>query len=400
MLPELLILKLVGVFTVNFQFDPYSPEVAADPFPLYKVMRDEFPCYWSEAGNTWCLSRYEDIKSAGRDWETFSSTRGNTLNDSPERAGNTLGTTDPPRHDEMRALVNLAFSRRNVDYLIEPARVAARENLQSLLKTGATDFLWDVTVPTTASILSELVGIDPKDHKFIREATNKIVAVNPSKAEDTSHAMKEMYDYATQLVNKRQAKSEGDIVSLLLEAEIDGKRLSEEEVRWTTLTLIAAGMESASSFISIFALNIATEPKARDMLLSDMALIPNALEESLRFNTSAQRFRRTLTRDVDWHGQTMRKGDSVLLMYGSANRDERQFENPDVYDIHRDCRGHLGFGHGKHICLGSHVARLIACTLIEELLTVAPTYIVNRDELEWMPAPVFRGMTGMPISLT
>src|SRR2546422_620558 len=196
-------------------FDLYSPEIDANPFPYYEILREQYPCYWSESGRLWILSRYDDIVEAARDWETFSSSQGNMIDELPGRAGATLGTTDPPRHD--------------------PEHIAAFQ--------GLSEFL------------------------------------------------------AAEVAARRKNPTD-DLVTHLAEAEIDGDRLSEREIVLTTTTFVMAGVESLSSFMSMFALNLHDYPEARRRVVADPSLIEPAIEESLRFNTSAQRFKRTVTREI------------------------------------------------------------------------------------------------------
>ncbi|MBL8107988.1 MAG: cytochrome P450, partial [Anaerolineales bacterium] len=173
-------------------------------------------------------------------------------------------------------------------------------------------------------------------------------------------------------------------------AEIDGDRLDEREVLLTTTTLIMAGVESLGGFMSMFALNLADHADARRAVVADPALLPDAVEESLRFNTSAQRFKRCLQRDVELHGQVMRAGDFVCLAYGSGNRDDRQYPDPDRYDITRKPRGHLGFGGGVHACLGTAIARLSVKIAFDEFHRVVPDYRRVQQQLPWMPSSTFR----------
>jgi cytochrome P450 len=167
---------------------------------------------------------------------------------------------------------------------------------------------------------------------------------------------------------------QNDLISNFALAEIDGDRLDDREVLLTTTTLIMAGVESLGGFMMMFAYNLATFDEARRAVVANPALLPDAIEESLRFNTSAQRFRRRLMKDVTLHGQTMKEGDFVCLAYGSGNRDERQYPNPDAYDITRKPRGHLGFGGGVHACLGTAIARLAVKIAFEEFHQVVPDY--------------------------
>jgi cytochrome P450 len=176
-------------------------------------------------------------------------------------------------------------------------------------------------------------------------------------------------------------------------AEIDGDRLDEREVLLTTTTLIMAGVESLGGFMMMFAYNLADHARGAQAVVANPALLPDAVEESLRFNTSAQRFRRCLMKDVTLHGQTMKAGDFVCLAYGSGNRDERQYPDPDRYDITRKPRGHLGFGGGVHACLGTAIARLSVKIAFDEFHKVVPDYRRVADQLAWMPSSTFRSPT-------
>ena len=189
---------------------------------------------------------------------------------------------------------------------------------------------------------------------------------------------------------QRRAQPRNDLISHFSTAEIDGDKLDEREVLLTTTTLIMAGIESLGGFMAMFALNMADQVDARRACVANPALLPDAVEESLRFNTSAQRFRRRLMHDVELHGQTMKTGDFVCLAYGSGNRDERQYPNPDVYDLARKPRGHLGFGGGVHACLGTAIARLSVKIAFDEFHKAIPEYQRVHQQLSWMPSSTFR----------
>jgi cytochrome P450 len=207
-----------------------------------------------------------------------------------------------------------------------------------------------------------------------------------------------MTDYAAGVIAERRARPKDDLISHFSTAEIDGDKLEEREVLLTTTTLIMAGVESLGGFMSMLALNLADHSGAREQVVANPALLPDAIEESLRFNTSAQRFKRTLTCDVELHGQTMRAGDGVCLAYGSGNRDERQFPNPDRYDIGRKPRGHLGFGGGVHACLGTAIARLSTKIAFEEFHKAVPAYTRVQDQLPWIPSSNFRSPMRLDLS--
>ncbi len=382
-----------------FKFDPYAPEVDADPFPYYKTLRDEYPCFWSPEARMWVLSRYTDIVTALNDWQTYSSSRGNLLDELPNRAGSTLGTTDPPRHDRLRGLIQHAFMKRSLEALVAPIRAVADTHLDELAGRKEFDFVEDFSSKVTAKVLFRLLGLPPGDDQRVRDQAVLTVQSEPTtrqKGPEHLAAFAWLTDYAASVIAERRKSPQDDLMSQFVVAEIDGERLTEREVLLTTTTLIIAGIESLGGFMTMFALNLADHPDARRALVETPTLIPDAVEESLRYNTSAQRFRRAIMRDTEIHGQTMKAGDFVCLAYGSGNRDERQYPNPDVYDIRRKPRGHLGFGGGVHACLGTAIARLAVRIVFEQFLVRYPEFSRTDATLRWMPSTTFRS----PLKLT
>ncbi len=376
-----------------FQFDPYSPAVDADPFALYKILRDEHPCFWSEPAQMWVLSRYDDIVTALSDWKTYSSAKGNLMTELPGRAGATLGTTDPPRHDRLRGLIQHAFMRRNLEGLAGPMRLVARECAEALDGRSQFDFIDDFAAKFTVRVLFAALGLPLGDEATVREKAVLMVQSDPhTRAKGPKHiaAYEWMTEYAAEVIAERRRDPKDDLISHFSAAEIDGDRLDEREVLLTTTTLIMAGIESLGGFMAMLGLNLADHPQVRAAVVANSALLPDAIEESLRFNTSAQRFRRCLGKDIALHGKTLRCGEFVCLAYGSGNRDERRFPNPDVYDLERKPRGHLGFGGGVHACLGSIIARMASKIAFEEFLRVVPKFGRVSRELQWMPSSTFR----------
>ena len=380
-------------------FDLYSPLIDADPFPYYAELRGKHPCYWSEGAKLWILSRYDDIVEAARDWQTFSSAQGNMIDELPGRAGATLGTTDPPRHDRLRALSQAAFLRRNLDRMVAPTLEIADRSLARIAGQRTFEFINDFSSQITVGLLFRTMGLPERNHAEIRRKV--ILAVSTDKAakgRTAEHisAFKELSDFLTAEVAVRRAKATDDLITHLAEAEIDGDRLSEREVVLTTATFVMAGVESLSSFMSMFALNLHDHPDARRRIVANPALVEPAIEESLRFNTSAQRFKRTVMRETELHGKTMHVGDKVALAFGSGNRDWRKFPNPDVYDIDRHPQGHLGFGAGKHFCLGSQMARLVTAVAMKRFLERVPEYHLAVDAIAWNSSSNFRSPTALP----
>jgi len=382
-------------------FDLYSPLIDADPFPHYAELRANYPCYWSEGAQLWILSRYHDIAEAARDWGTFSSAQGNMIDELPGRAGATLGTTDPPRHDRLRALSQTAFLKRNLDRMVEPTLEIADRSLDRVLAQDTFEFINDFSSQITVGLLFRTMGLPERDHAAMRRKV--ILAVSTDKAakgRTAEHiaAFKELSDFLTTEVAARRANPTDDLITHLAEAKIDGDRLTEREVVLTTATFVMAGVESLSSFMSMLALNLPEYPDARRRLVADSSLIAPAIEESLRFNTSAQRFKRTATREVELHGETIQAGDKVALAFGSGNRDERKFPDPDRFDIERRPLGHLGFGSGKHFCLGAQMARLVTEIAMRRFLERVPDYHLTVDNVAWNSSSNFRSPVALPFA--
>lgn len=376
-----------------FRFDPFSPQIDADPFPAYRRLREDFPCFWSEEANAWILSRFADIVVALNDWRRFSSTSGNNVAELPNRSGATLGTTDPPRHDQLRALIQHAFVKRNLGALTGVIRDLARDAAEPLRGRRRFDFVADFSAGFTVRVLSAALGLPPGDEEAVRRNAIMMTQTDPvlrAKGPEHVAAFEWMKAYAAGLIAERRARPRDDLISHFARAEIDGDRLTERELLMTTTTLIMAGVESLGGFLAMFGLNLADFADVRRAVVADPGRLVDAMEESLRYNTSAQRFRRRLAEDVELHGQTMRAGDFVVLAYGSGNRDDRQYPNADVYDLARRPRGHLGFGGGTHACLGATLGRLATAIAMEEFHKVVPDYHRAEAELPWMPSATFR----------
>lgn len=379
-----------------FTFDPFSPAIDRDPFPAYKALRDEHPCFWSEDAGMWVLSRYDDIIRALNDWQTYSSAKGNLLTEFPGRAGATLGSSDPPRHDRLRALIQHAFVKRNLEALADPMRDIARAAVEPLKNRRSFDFIEDFSSKFTVRVLFAALGLPlGGDEATVRDKAILMVQSDPktrNKGPEHMAAFEWVRDYAAKIIAERRANPQNDLISHFSMAEIDGDRLDEREVLLTTTTLIMAGIESLGGFMSMLTYNLARLPEVRRACVADPAKFADAIEESLRYNTSAQRFRRCLTKDVELHGKTMKAGDFVILTYGSGNRDERRFANPDTYDLARKPKGHLGFGGGVHACLGGTIARIAIKIAMEEFHKVIPEYgqAANDDDLKWMSSSTFR----------
>ena len=378
----------------------YSTDIDANPFPAYRRLRDEFPCYWSESAGIWFLSRYADVARAAVDWETYSSLSGNLIDEIPGRSGGTLGTTDPPFHDRLRRLANHAFARKNLAEVIDHAESVALRAIDEGAGQDSFDFVRSFSSKVTVNTILHMLGLPQQDPAEIRSKV--VLSISTDKAArgrsaKMNEAFAEISDFLRDAVEMRRREPADDLITKLAEAEIDGDALSEREIVLTTAMFVVAGVESLSSFMSIFAMNLAQMADVQDALRQEPKLMTSAIEESLRYNTSAQRFKRVLTRDVELHGQQMRKGDFVVLAYGSANRDERQFPDADNYDLHRNPKGHLGFGTGKHFCIGNDFARMVMERAMNVFLAEQPPFQLASGHLDWVPSSNFRSPVALPL---
>jgi len=383
-------------------FDLYSPDIDRDPFPMYEWLREEHPAYWNEADKYWVLSRYDDVLNAAQDWETYSSSGGNLIDEIPGRTGATLGTTDPPRHDRLRALAQAAFMKKNFEYIVEPTKEVAAESADLCARQGTFDYVADFSSNITVKVLMPLMGLPVLEPADIRNRV--VLAISTDRTtrgrnEELNAAFKWITEFIAREVENRRQNSQDDLVTRLAEAEIDGDRLDDREVMLTTATFVMAGIESLSSFMTTLALNLHDHAGARERVIADPSLMPKAIEESLRYNTSAQRFKRTVAKEHQLHGKTLHKGERVVVAYGSANRDPRKFENPDVYDIDRNPRGHLGFGYGKHLCLGSQLARMVSEVALNTFLERIPNFELTTRDFPWVSSSNFRSPKELPFKV-
>ncbi len=378
------------------KFPLYTAEFDANPYPIYEKLLEDAPCFWSEEAQKWVLTRYDDVSDALKDWQTYSSAKGNLVDEFPGRAGNTLGSMDPPKHDQVRAVIQSVFVKRNLRYLEAPVKELAKRIIdKNIGDKKVFDFAKYFASELTFEVLSMILGLPELDKEEACANALLMVQTDPAtrqKGPEHLAAFQWVKDYAGELVAKRAENPGDDAISQLITAEIDGVKLDLIQVELTVTTLIMAGIESLSGFLKMFAKNMANFPKERAKVIEDMTLLPKAIEESFRFNTSAQRFRRCLTKDVSLHDQTMKAGDFVILAYGAANRDPRRFENPNTYDITRDSRGHLGMGGGVHNCLGNAIARLAVTAAMEVFLTEIPNFAQaeQEEDLEWLASSNFR----------
>jgi hypothetical protein len=362
---------------------------------IYRGLRDFAPLAKNPAG-FWAVSRFEDVFTIASDPATYSSER--TVI-SPPALVPTIQSLDPPRHDRLRALVSLAFTPSRVRAMEPRVREIARALLAPLLEVGRGDLLAQYARHIPSQVIGEMIGIPAERIPAFLHWTEAMVELPQDKTQ--SEAIKNpaasIYAEFAALLEERRRTRQGDLMSALVDARIDGTELTQEELLGFCFVLVVAGNDTTTNLIANGAVLLAEHPDQRRLLAQDPSLLPDAIEEMLRFESPAQALPRRLTRDVELHGQKLSEGEQLFLLWGSANRDEREFEDADRFDVRRRIKRHLGFGQGVHFCLGKSLARLEARVAFEELLTHAPEY-VRAGPAPWLPSMWARAHARVPIA--
>ncbi len=382
------------------EYSPYSDEYRDDPYPIYRQLRDEHPAYYNPDLDFWVLSRYDDILAAIQDVETYSSVGALSIGAPREVMDQVpmLILLDPPRHDQLRALVNRAFTPRRIAGLEGRIRKLAAELVDDFEGARQCDIVGQFAGIMPTTVIAELLGVGSEGSKFFREKVTALVSLNAKESGDVDLTPAiELVTYITKVYEERRLKPRDDLMSALLEAEIDGQRLDQSELVGFAMLLLVAGTDTTTNLISNSMALLAQQPDIRSQLVDDPSLLPAAVEEFVRFESPVASISRTLTCDVEIHGQKMREGQQVVLLYGSANRDERIISNPDQLDITRSS-SHLGFGFGRHYCLGANLARMEGRLAFEELLPRLPDFQVHLGKSRRSGGGVVRGWANLGVS--
>jgi cytochrome P450 len=358
--------------TASFVYDPARPDFQDQAYPIYRVLRDRFPVHHSEQAGFWALSRFEDVRAAANDPETFSSEG----TDTSQGLLPMIQALDPPRHDLLRQLVSKAFTPRRVSELEPGIRRIARRLIDGFARDGETDLMASFARHLPSLVFGELLGVPQDRREKFLDWTHALVEAKPGpgSAESRRHPALKIYQEFSKLIAERRERRGDDLMSALLDAEIDGRRLSEEELLGFCFVLIVAGNDTTTNLIANGAVLLADHPDQRKWLVQSPERIPNAIEEMLRFESPVQALPRIARRRVELRGKAIPEGALVRLVWGAANRDEREFAEADRFDVGRATPRHLAFGQGVHFCLGANLARLEARVAFEELLARIPEY--------------------------
>jgi cytochrome P450 len=374
-----------------------------DPYPYYRELRDSDPVHYSGVEDLFVITRFDDCLAAFADWQAWSSERrGNLINDPPERIGRTLGTTDPPRHDVARRLVNKAFTPSRVNGLAPViAELAGRLSVAAAAQ-GSVEFVQGFAAPLNAAVLGALFGLGEDEVLELRPALDDFFTrEQPIDGSEPPHvaAMATLREFLERLAVDRRRCPRPDLVSAMIAAEDGGARLELDQVVVTTMTFLTAGFESVNNLFTNMAGALGTVPGLFHRVKGDTSLIGAFVEEAMRWDAAAQGFVRCPTKDIELHGVTIPAGAQVLVHIGAANRDERHFETPDTFDLDRRAARHLGLGHGTHFCVGAPLGRLLARVAFEELIARVDGFEPDLTTAERVRTPNFRGFLRLDVAV-
>jgi len=385
-------------------FEPRSPDFHLNPLPIYKTMRDSAPACWHPGENYWVLSRFEDVRKALFDWETFSNQGGVVIGEGSFFKPFLL-IMDPPYHTRLRQLmVDILTPKRFRE--LEPAiRERARALLAPGLAAGTLDLAADVAARLPMAIIGRLLGVPEAMDEQLIAWGHAIGNIEHGSAEDGRRAVdsiQKIYAYYDRVFDERQAGTPtDDVIGRIVQLERSGELDRDEAIGFGFLITIA-GSETTTRLIGNLAVLLERHPQAKGELLDDHTLVTGAIEEALRFDSPTYLETRTLGRDLQLHGQTLREGEQVALLFNAANHDERQFKEPERFDIHRTLKvtDHLAFGGGVHACIGVQLARLEARILFEELFSLAPDYTLDLASARHTYSTNQRGWRSLPLTCT
>ena len=382
----------------------HSPDFyAGDPYPAYRELRATAPVCWNDVTKFWALLKYEDIRFVSSSPALFTSTKGITIPDlampSPVQEGSLI-FSDPPRHRQLRKLINSGFTRRRVAVLEPKIREIVRGILDGIEPGSVHEFAEEIAAPLPTRMIAELIGAPPDDWEQFRAWSDAATGTADPEIElDWFVAMGQLFEYFQKLIAARRAEPRNDLLSVLAEAEIDEHRLTDEDLLNFAFLLLVAGNETTRNLIALGTLALISHPGQRRLLVENPALIPSAVEEMLRWNSPVVHMARTAVADVEIRGQRIAEGDVVVMLYGSANRDEDVFGcDSEEFKVTRHPNPHIAFGCGEHSCVGAQLARLEATVMFEELLSRFPT-LELAGEVDRMRATMVPGVKRMPVRL-
>ncbi|MDE0886496.1 MAG: cytochrome P450, partial [Myxococcota bacterium] len=392
------------------------------PHDVFKRLRDECPVYWNpgrpareravgivepEQRGFWVVTRHADVTAVSKNSELFSSERGTAINadmrpQDLDMFRQQMIHMDPPRHIALRSSINDFFKPKTIRKLDGRVRELTREILDGVAKRGECDFVNDIAAELPLLVLAEMLGVPREERRILFDWTNRLMGLDDPEygnPYDAQAALMELFQYSAQLANARKEDPQDDLMSVLVNVEIDGRKLEYMEINMMFFLMVIAGNETTRNALSGGIRALCDFPDQRARLIEDPLLIKTAVEEIVRWHSPVMQFRRTATRDTEIAGQAIAEDDKVVIYYGSANRDERAFERADEFDVGRNPNPHVGFGVGNHFCLGANLARSEMQIMLGEILARIPDFEIA-GPVEQMHSNFIHGIKRMPIRFT
>jgi cytochrome P450 len=394
--------------TSDVYYDPYDVDIFADPYPVFRRMRDETPLYYNEAFDFYALSCFDDVERGFLDHQTFSSAHGHVLEWIQAKAQPPKGVfimEDPPLHSAHRGVLARVFTPKRMYALESQIRQYCADVLDPLMGTDRFDFVADLGAKMPMRVIGMLLGIPEADQESVRQLADNRLRSQPGQPLSFGQRQFANDDFFGTYIDWREDHPADDLMTQLLNVEFEDelgsvRRLTRGEVVTFVNLLSSAGNETTNRLIGWIGKVLGEHPDQRRELVQDRSLIPNAIEEILRFEPPSINGARYVTRDVQLYDRTVPAGSAIMLLRGSANRDHRAFPpDGDVFDIHRDIGHHLAFGYGIHFCLGAALARLEGRVALDELLDRFPAWELDMDHAE-LESSVVRGWKTMPAFIT
>ena len=402
------------------QFNPFSPEFCINPYPIYHRLRSENPISRSIVGGDWVFTRYEDVKIILRDRRVYShdqpkliqkknkylQNQGKNLNALADASNKFLFYMNPPDHTKLRSLVSKAFSPVVIERMRPPIQAIVDECLDQALSRGEMDIIGDLAGPLPVKVIARMLGVPPSDaqeqlHQWSRVLSRILDSlISLAEYEAINKAILEFQQYFRELISKRVKDPQNDLISYLIAARDESEKLSEEEVLSTCILLFMTGEETTVNLIGNGMLALLHHPKQMEKLKQEPNIIQTAVEEVLRYDSPGQITVRIASDNLEIGGQTIQKGEKMLLCLGAANRDPAKFSNPDRFDLLRKENHHLAFGDGIHRCLGAALARIQAEIAINSLVQKLPNLKLASDKLEWRKNIALRGLKALPVTFS
>jgi cytochrome P450 len=392
----------------KLRYDPYDYEIDANPHHIFKRLRDEAPIYYNEEYGFWALSRFADVLAASIDHETFSSARGTVIELMDEPMANPpMIFMDPPQHTCFRKLVSRTFTQRRIGSLEGRIRELVAGYLDPFVGSGGFDYVADFAAKLPVMVISSLLGVPREEQEQLRLWTDQTLHREPGESgpgEAALDAWKDISTYWQRHIDARRRRPGNDVMSDLVHAELeegDGttRRLTDGELHAFYALISSAGNETVARLLGWAATLLASNPGERAKLVASPPLIRNGVEEILRYEAPSPIQARWVTRDVEYYGTVVPKDSKIALLTASANRDEREFADPDVLDVTRKIDRHVGLGYGIHFCLGASLARMEGRVALEETLRRFPSWEIDEDGLEMIHTSTVRGYAKVPLRL-